>query len=164
MVRRDLIEVRGGWPVVLTPNPSPEGEGSNICGKLHTIEVNPEMESMIRRYLTEAGVEKQVVLHIGNAVDIIPKLDETWDLVYIDADKPNYLTYYKMVFDQLRSGGFILADNVLWNGKVVKEPLKHDKETRGIVEFNEFVRNDDRVEQMILPFRDGIMLIRKLSN
>ncbi|MEI6455179.1 MAG: O-methyltransferase [bacterium] len=148
----------------LTPDPSPEGEGSTIGSSiLHTIEVNPELEGMIRRYLAEAGLEKNVLLHIGNAFEIIPTLGETWDLVYIDADKPNYLNYYKMVFDRLRTGGFLLADNVLWDGKVLKERARLDKDTRGIVEFNEYVMNDDRAEKMILPFRDGIMMVRKLA-
>jgi predicted O-methyltransferase YrrM len=148
----------------LTPGPSPQGEGRSQGPVLHTIEVNPEMEEIIRKYLAEAGVEDRVILHIGMALEIIPGLDETWDLVYIDADKPNYLNYYNMVFDRVRPGGFILADNVLWNGKVVKEPPKHDKETRGIVEFNEFVTRDGRVDKLILPFRDGIMLVRKLRS
>ena len=131
-------------------------------GFLHTIEVNQEQEEMIRHYILESGMEKKIILHIGNALDIIPVLDETWDLVYLDADKPNYLNYYNMVFSRLRTGGFLLADNALWDGKVLKERKLLDKETLGIVEFNEFVQNDPKVENMILPFRDGIMVIRKL--
>ncbi len=131
-------------------------------GFLHTIEVNQEQEEMIRHYIMESGMEKKIILHIGNALDIIPVLDETWDLIYLDADKPNYLNYYNMVFDRLRTGGFLLADNALWDGKVLKERKRLDKETLGIVEFNEFVQNDPKVENMILPFRDGIMMIRKL--
>jgi len=129
---------------------------------VHTIEVDPEQEEIIRRYIHEANLDKKIVLHIGNAIDIIPTLDETWDLVYIDADKPNYLNYYKMVFDRLRPGGFFLADNALWDGKVLIERHKMNRDTIGIVEFNEFVQQDDRVENMILPFRDGIMMVRKL--
>lgn len=146
-----------------TPSPSPEGEGSTIPVPLvHTIEVDPEQEEIIRRYIHKAGVDQQIVLHIGNAMDIIPGLNEIWDLVYIDADKPNYLNYYKMVFDNLRPGGFFLADNTLWNGKVLKDRSKMNRDTSGIVAFNEFVQHDERVENMILPFRDGIMMIRKL--
>jgi len=147
----------------LTPGPSLKGEGGTLPQSLlHTIEVNPEQEDIIRRYIHEAGLEKQVILHIGDAMKIIPTLDETWDLVYIDADKPNYLNYYKMVFDRVRTGGFFLTDNAFWDGKVLNDRDRFDKETLGIVEFNEFVQNDPRVENMLLPFRDGIMLIRKL--
>ena len=127
---------------------------------LHTIEINPEQEEIIQKYLAEAGLEKKVILHIGEALKIIPKLDETWDLVYIDADKPNYLNYYKLVFDRVKPGGFILADNALWDGKVL-EPNTRSRDTKGIIEFNELVQKDDRVENLLLPFRDGLMIVRK---
>jgi len=130
---------------------------------LHTIEVNPELEHTIRNFIHEAGLEEQIVLHIGDALEIIPKIEETWDLVFIDADKPNYLNYYKMVLPRLRTGGFIVADNVLWDGKVLDDKAKMDKDTRGIKQFNDFVQHDDLVENVILPFRDGIMMIRKKS-
>ena len=130
-------------------------------GLLHTIEVNPELEEIIRRYIREAGLEDRIILHIGDAIQIIPSLKEQWDLVYIDADKPNYLNYYKLLFDHLRPGGFFLADNALWGEKVLQPMKKQDKDTRGIVEFNEFVQNDERVENVLLPIRDGIMLVRK---
>jgi predicted O-methyltransferase YrrM len=129
---------------------------------IHTIDVDAELEKTIRKYLAEAGLEKKVILHIGEALKIIPTLDETWDLVYIDADKPNYLNYYKMVFDQVRPGGFILADNALWDGKVL-DPGTRSKDTHGIIDFNDFVMKDDRVENLLLPFRDGVMIIQKLS-
>jgi predicted O-methyltransferase YrrM len=131
-------------------------------GILHTIEVDPELEVTIRKYFTEAGIEKKVNLHIGEALKIIPSLDETWDLVYIDADKPNYLNYYNLVFDHVRPGGFILADNALWDGKVLA-PDTRSRDTHGIIDFNEFVMKDERVENLLLPFRDGIMIIQKLS-
>jgi caffeoyl-CoA O-methyltransferase len=140
--------------------PSPGGEELGV-GLLHTIEVNPELEEIIRRYIREAGLEERIVLHIGDALQIIPTLKEQWDLIYIDADKPNYLNYYKMLFDHLRPGGLLLADNALWGGKVLQPRKKMDKDTLGIVEFNEFVQNDDRVENVLLPIRDGIMMIRK---
>jgi caffeoyl-CoA O-methyltransferase len=127
---------------------------------LHTIEVDPEQEEIIRKYLLESGLTDKVILHIGEALNIIPTLDETWDLVYIDADKPNYLNYYKMVFDQVKPGGFILADNALWDGKVL-DPSTRSRDTHGIIDFNEFVLKDERVENLLLPFRDGIMIIRK---
>jgi caffeoyl-CoA O-methyltransferase len=141
---------------------SPSGVGSGT-GLLHTVEVNPELEEIIRRYIHEAGLEKSIILHIGDALEIIPTLKEQWDLIYIDADKPNYLNYYRMLIDKLRPGGFIMADNALWGGKVLQPRNQLDKETLGIVEFNEFVQQDDRVENLLLPIRDGIMVARKLS-
>ncbi len=143
----------------MPPTPLPRERGGAL---LHAIEVNPELEDGIRRFIVEAGLEEQVVLHIGDALDIIPALDEVWDLVFIDADKPNYLNYYDLVLPLLRPGGFIIADNVLWDGKVTRDPAKMDKDTRGIVEFNDFVHQDQRVENLILPVRDGLMVIRKL--
>lgn len=129
--------------------------------RIHTIEINPEQEEMIRKYLREAGLEEVVQLHIGNATEIIPQLDFTWDLVYIDADKENYLNYYRLVLPRLRPGGFIIADNALWDGKVL-DPGTTDKEALGMIEFNEYVQGDPAVENLLLPFRDGIMVIRKL--
>jgi caffeoyl-CoA O-methyltransferase len=141
------------------PAPPPGGRGDAL---LHTIEVNPELEDGIRRYIGEAGLERQIILHVGEALAIIPDLDEVWDLVFIDADKPNYLNYYNMVLPLVRPGGFIIADNVLWDGKVTGDSAKMDKDTRGIVEFNEYVNQDPRVENLVLPVRDGLMIIRKL--
>ncbi len=129
---------------------------------LHTIESNPELEPIIRRYIREAGMEETIRLHIGDAIQIIPTLDETWDLVFIDADKPNYLNYYSMILPKLKPGGYILADNALWGGKVL-DPSTTDKDALGIIGFNEFVQQDQRVENVLLPLRDGIMLIKKLS-
>lgn len=148
-----------GGGLVLPLAPPPRERGGAL---LHTIEVNQELEDGIRRFIGEAGLEKIIILHIGEAIEIIPTLDEKWDLVFIDADKPNYLNYYNMVLPRLRTGGFIIADNVLWDGKVVGDRDKMDKNTRGIVEFNEFVNSDVRVENLMLPVRDGLMLIRKL--
>ena len=140
-----------------TASPLPE-QGRPI---LHTIEINAELEEGIRRHIRGAGVDELVNLHIGDALDIIPTLHESWDLVFIDADKPNYLNYYNLILPRLRSGGFIIADNVLWNGKVTGDPEKMDKDTSGIVEFNEFIQRDQRVENLLLPVRDGLMVIRK---
>lgn len=129
-------------------------------GKIHTIEVNPEMQDIFMKYFRKASIENDVVVHTGPALEIIPQLDETFDLVFIDADKENYLNYYNLVFEKVRMGGFILADNAFWDGKVIRED--HDKETRGITEFNEFVQNDPRVENVLLTIRDGLMLVRKV--
>lgn len=129
-------------------------------GVLHTIDINEELEDMIRRYLENSGLADKIQLHIGNALDIIPRLDETFDLVFIDADKINYANYYDLVFDKVRKGGFIIADNVLWSGKVLDE--KKDKDTQAIHDYNQKIHNDDRVENILLPVRDGLMVARKI--
>jgi predicted O-methyltransferase YrrM len=111
--------------------------------------------------LAAAGVEKKVLLRIGDAEKIVPTLDKMYDLVFIDADKRRYPEYYNLVFDKVKSGGYILADNVLWDEKVARTPMPADEYTRGIDNFNKLVQNDSRVENLLLPFRDGLMIIRK---
>lgn len=130
-------------------------------GLIHTIEADPEQEDIIRRYLLEAGMTDRVRLHIGKAIEVIPTLEENWDLVYLDADKPNYPLYYQMIMRNLKPGGFLLADNVLWNGKVLEPKEKMNRDTRGIDDFNKAVQADEQVENVLLPFRDGIMMVRK---
>lgn len=134
--------------------------GLSDDGALHTIEAEEEMEATILRYFKKAGAEKKITLHIGRAAEIIPTLNLQFDLVFIDADKESYPTYYDLVFDKVRKGGFILADNALWSGKVLNE--KQDAETKGIHGFNEKILHDTRVENVLLPLRDGVMLVRKL--
>jgi predicted O-methyltransferase YrrM len=113
----------------------------------------------VRAYF--ASFENRIEYKIGHALDIIPTLNETFDLVFIDADKSNYCNYFDLVIDKVRPGGFMLADNVLWSGKVLsKDP---DADTRSIIAFNDKIQNDSRVENVLLPIRDGIMMIRKLS-
>jgi caffeoyl-CoA O-methyltransferase len=136
-------------------------EGLQQGGILHTIDINDELEEMVRRYFKMAGVENKIQLHIGDAMQIIPALNEVFDLVFIDADKINYSNYYDLVFDKVRSGGFILADNVLWNGKVVEDKNKMDADTKAIAAFNSKVQSDIRVEHVLLPVRDGVMVVRK---
>lgn len=136
-------------------------KGLSGNGKITTLEVNEEMETLIRKFIKKSGLEEKIELLIGDAVNLIPKLNEQFDLVFIDADKEQYTEYYKLAMEKLRPGGFILADNVLWSGKVVQNDNKADKETRGIKEFNDLVAKDQRVEQVILSVRDGLMLIRK---
>jgi predicted O-methyltransferase YrrM len=131
-------------------------------GKLITIDINEELESFVRKYIEESGLNDKIEFIIGNALEIIPELDETFDLVFIDADKEQYLDYYKLILPKVRKGGFILADNVFWDGRVLEDDSKSDKETFGVKAFNEYVKNDERVEQVILSIRDGLMLIRKL--
>ncbi|HNV67727.1 MAG TPA: O-methyltransferase [Bacteroidales bacterium] len=135
--------------------------GLKSGGQLHTIEINDELNGMSTRYFALAGVADRVTLHTGRAQDVIPKLDRTFDLVFIDGDKREYCEYYDIVFDKVRTGGFIIADNVLWGGRIEGEEAMKDPQTRGLVLFNEKVRNDHRVEKIVLPLRDGLMIIRK---
>jgi len=128
---------------------------------IFTIEVNEEMATFIDEFLAKSGMENKIRLVMGNALEIIPTIDDTFDLVFIDADKEQYVDYYKLAKDKLRPGGFIIADNVIWSGKVLEKSSKTDKETQGIVAFNEYVKNDPEVEQVILSIRDGLLLIRK---
>jgi predicted O-methyltransferase YrrM len=130
-------------------------------GKLITIDINEELENMVRNNFQKAGLEDKIDYKIGNALEIIAPLNETFDLVFIDADKENYNKYYDLVFDKVTLGGFLLADNVLWSGKVLD--AKPDKDTRAIKAFNKKVQDDPRVENVLLPIRDGIMLMRKSS-
>lgn len=136
-------------------------EGLTDDGHLITIDINEELEASVRRNFEQAGLSQKITYIIGNATRIIPALTEEFDLVFIDADKENYTNYYNMVIDKVKPGGFILADNVLWSGKVLMD--KKDKDTRAIVSFNEMIKNDSRVEKILLPVRDGIFMIRKLS-
>jgi predicted O-methyltransferase YrrM len=132
-------------------------------GQLHTIEIDDELESIAQRYFTKSGMADRIIQHIGDAQQIIPSLIETFDLVFIDADKRDYCNYYRLVFDKVRVGGFILADNILWNGKVVEPEAAEEEQTRGILQFNDMVQNDTRVHNVILPVRDGIMLVQKVK-
>jgi len=130
-------------------------------GVLHTIDSNMESVDIGRKYFIEAGVADKIETHIGNALKIIPTIIASFDLVFIDADKENYLNYYKMLIDDMKSGAVILADNAFWDGRVLDKESK-DKETLGIQEFNDFVQQDGRVENVLLPLRDGLMIVRKL--
>ena len=136
-------------------------KGLKTGGCIHTIEKNPELRHIAMNAFKKAGINNQVSYYSGDALELIPEINEEFDLVFIDADKENYLNYYHLVFDKLVSGGFILADNALWSGKVIAEILPADKDTAGLLAFNDFVQQDDRVENLLLPFRDGIMMVRK---
>ena len=137
-------------------------EGLQTYGALHTIEIEEELEDMITKYFNQSIYKEKLHLHIGNALEIVPTLNATWDLVFIDAEKTEYLQYYEMVLPHVRKGGFILTDNVLWSGKVTEEVPENDTETQAIMKFNDYIQNDYRVENVLLPLRDGIMLIEKL--
>lgn len=130
-------------------------------GVLHTIDINEELEYFAREYFEKANLSEQIISHVGNAMVIIPKLNINWDLVFIDADKENYINYYNLVFDQINKGGFIIFDNVLWSGKVTQEINPKDKETVSLVELAKILENDNRVENVLLPVRDGLFLVRK---
>ena len=135
--------------------------GLSDDGMIHTIEKNPELKAIAEKYFKKAGLTKKIKYYSGGAGKIIPEIDEQFDLVFIDADKNNYLNYYKLIFDKVKAGGFIIADNALWDGKVLTKPDPRDKEAIGIIEFNDFVQNDEQVENMLLPLRDGLMIVRK---
>lgn len=138
-------------------------KGLKDDGIIHSMEINDELEDFIRENLEKAGITNKVVLHIGDAIKILPELNESFDLVFIDAEKDQYGEYFDLVIDKVRPGGFILADNVLWSGKVVEENLSNnDHFTRGILKFNKKIQDDPRVENLLLPVYDGIMIIRKL--
>ena len=128
-------------------------------GKLHTIDVNEELEDFAKKYFAKAGLENKIVMHVGKALDIIPTLNTDFDLIFIDADKSNNLNYYEMCINKMKSGGVILIDNVLWSGKVVEDKL--DKDSQTIDAFNKYVKNDIRVEKVMVPLRDGILMVRK---
>jgi len=130
-------------------------------GHIHTIEINDELEEIIKKFIEKAGIKKQITLHIGGALDIIPQINETFDLVFIDGDKREYPHYLEAVIPKLKTDGYILADNILWDGKPAKPNMPDDNYTKGIMDFNEMVKNDSRLEKTILPIRDGIYVIRK---
>lgn len=136
-------------------------EGLSSEGKLITIDCNYELEDFARSYFEKAGKQHQIELRIGDAMEIVPTLQETFDLVFIDADKSNYLNYYHMVLPMVSPGGLIIADNVLWSGKVLDPENNTDADTEALLAFNAFVHNDVRVQEVLLPVRDGLMLIRK---
>lgn len=136
-------------------------EGLKKGGKLTTIDKNPELEEFVRNFFKKSAYNENIEFVIADAMEYIPSINQSFDLVFIDADKGNYLNYYKLVIDMIPSGGYILADNVLWSGKVIDEKSMNDKDTKAIMEFNQFVMNDCRVENVLLPIRDGLFLMRK---
>jgi len=137
-------------------------EGLSKNGILHTIDVNEEYTSYANKYFKKSNYTDNIKQHIGNAVNIIPFISEKVQLVFIDADKENYSNYYNLIFDKLEVGGYIIADNVLWSGKVLED--KMDEETKALDEYNKMIHADDRVENVLLPVRDGLMICRKISD
>ena len=136
-------------------------EGLAEDGKLYTIDNNAGLSIRTKGYFNQSNFANQIEMLVGNAIDIIPTLDTKWDLVFIDADKENYATYFNLVIDQINTGGYIIADNVLWSGKVFDESKK-DKATESIRDFNRKVHTDSRVQNVLFPIRDGLMILRKL--
>jgi predicted O-methyltransferase YrrM len=134
-------------------------EGLVDGGKVITLDVNEETNKVARSFVEKSEYAGRIDFRLGPATEIIPTLDESFDLVFIDADKPNYSNYYRLVFDKVRPGGFIIADNVLWSGKVLD--AKKDENTQALHDFNQMVQADDRVSNVLLPIRDGLMIISK---
>jgi len=135
-------------------------KGLNKNGKLHTIEVNDEIADIARGYFQLAGLDNKIIIHTGNALSIVPSLNMQFDLIYIDGEKREYPDYFKLCITYLKAGGFIIADNVLWNGKVL-EPLSiHDPATKAVNEFNKLVGENQQLEKIFLPLRDGLLIAR----
>jgi predicted O-methyltransferase YrrM len=132
-------------------------------GEIHTIEMDDELEDFIRKQFNQSPLKDKIHLHIGDALEIIPQLKGNFDLVFIDADKRLYSEYYDLIFDKINEGGLILADNTLWDGKIIQEIHPNDKQTVGITHFNEKIKNDRRIEKVILPVRDGLTMIYKVK-
>lgn len=135
-------------------------EGLAVDGTLITIDVNEELQARVQSYFNDSAYKNHIEYHIGDAMELIPTFPEMWDLVFIDADKKNYLNYYELVIERMNPGGIILADNILWSGKVI-DPSATDRETEILRRYNEVIHADDRVENILLPIRDGIMVARK---
>lgn len=135
-------------------------EGLKEGGHIHTIDINDELTPMVQQYVDRAGFKDKITLHTGDARNIIPTLAGPFDIVFIDADKINYSVYYDLVFEKVKKGGWIIADNVLWSGKVL-DPGKADKDTQAIIQYNDKIAKDSRVETILVPIRDGLLIARK---
>lgn len=135
-------------------------EGLPADGTLITIDVNEELQARVQGYFNDSSYKNHIEYYIGDAMELIPTLSDMWDLVFIDADKKNYLNYYELVIERMNPGGIILADNILWSGKVI-DPAATDRETEMLRRYNEVIHADERVENILLPIRDGIMVARK---
>ena len=136
-------------------------EGLQDSGVIHTIDINEELVDFQRKYFEASKYGSQIHQHLGNALDIIPSFDITFDLVFIDADKPNYVNYFNLIVDKMNSGGIIISDNVLWHGKVLESVNDKDSATRTLLEYNTLLKEDPRVETVLLPIRDGLTISRK---
>jgi predicted O-methyltransferase YrrM len=137
-------------------------EGMQDEGQLHTIDIKEELIDFQRKHFDKSPWGKQIVQHLGEAIDIIPSLDLKFDLIFIDADKENYINYFEMIVPKMNKGGIILSDNVLWSGKVLEPLQKNDLSTKILLEYNQLLKNDPRVETVLLPIRDGLTVSRVL--
>ena len=137
-------------------------EGMHKNGQLHTIDINEELIDFQRKYFNKSDYGKQIHQHLGSAIDIIPTLNIKFDLVFIDADKPNYVNYFNMIIDKMNPGGIILSDNVLWSGKIIEKLSDNDSSTRVLLEYNKLLNNDPRIETVLLAIRDGLTVSRVL--
>jgi len=135
-------------------------EGIQPKGKLHTIDTNEELYDLQRKYFDKSGFGNQIIQHTGNALNIIPTIDKTFDLVFIDADKQNYPNYLEIILPKLKSGSVILSDNVLWTGKVIEKLQKGDKDTEALLKYNKMINEHSQLETVLLPIRDGLTLTR----
>ena len=135
-------------------------EGIQPKGQLHTIDTNEELYDLQRRYFDKSGFGNQIIQYTGNAINIIPKIDKTFDLVFIDADKQNYPNYLEIILPRLKSGSVILSDNVLWTGKVIEELQKGDKDTEALLKYNKMINEHSQLETVLLPIRDGLTITR----
>ena len=137
-------------------------EGLDLNGTIHTIDKNEELFNIQRKYFDKTKNGNVFFQYVGNALEIIPTINENFDLIFIDADKENYLNYFNLVIDKLNTNGLIITDNVLWSGKVLKKPVEEDTVTNILIEYNDFINCDKRIETIILPIRDGISISRKV--
>jgi predicted O-methyltransferase YrrM len=135
-------------------------EGLSKKGKIITIDKNEELETLQNKYFTKSGFGSQIEQKVGNALEIVPQIDEKFDLVFIDADKSNYVNYFHLIIGKMNSGGVILSDNVLWSGKIVEELNPKDMDTKVLLEYNTLLNTDDRIETVLLPIRDGLTVSR----
>ncbi len=136
-------------------------EGLAENGKIHTIDINEELEPMVNKYIEKSNLKDTIINYVGNAIDIIPTINEKFDLVFIDADKTNYCNYFDLVFDKVKTGGYIIADNVLWSGKVTENYNTLDPDTQSLIDYSKKMEEDNRVQNVLFPVRDGLMVVRK---
>jgi caffeoyl-CoA O-methyltransferase len=136
-------------------------EGLADGGKILTLDKNEELEDLVNEFIQKSDYKNAIECRIGDAMEIIPTLNGEYDLVFIDADKSNYINYYNMVFDKVKKGGYIIIDNVLWSGKVIEEVEKGDVDTQVLIDLNKLIHEDERVQEVLFPIRDGLMIARK---
>jgi len=136
-------------------------EGLADGGKILTLDINEELEDLMNEFIQKSEYKDAIECRIGDAIEIIPTLNQEFDLVFIDADKSNYINYYNLVFDKVKKGGYIIIDNVLWSGKVIEEVEKDDIDTQVLIDLNKIIHEDERVQEVLFPIRDGLMIARK---